>query len=216
MAYYKDLREYIEVLEKKGKLVRIKREINKDTELQPLVRWQFRGLPEKERKAFLFEKVIDAKGKKYAVPVLVAAHAATMEIYGLAMMCEPGGIMKKWEEARLHPIRRKVVKTGVVQEEVHMGDTLLEHGGLDEFPIPISTPGFDNAPYLSAGNWVSKHPDTGVTNVGNYRGMVKSPLRLGCMGYGHRHIGMNFTKYQEKGIPRMPAAVVILSGIIIL
>ncbi len=34
MVYYKDLREYLKVLEGKGKLVRIKREVNKDTELQ--------------------------------------------------------------------------------------------------------------------------------------------------------------------------------------
>ena len=38
MAYYKDLREYLKVLEDKGKLIRIKREINKDTELHPLRR----------------------------------------------------------------------------------------------------------------------------------------------------------------------------------
>ena len=63
MAYYKDLREYIEALDTNGKLVRIKKEINKDTELHPLVRWQFRGLPEKERKAFIFEKTVDAKGR---------------------------------------------------------------------------------------------------------------------------------------------------------
>jgi 3-polyprenyl-4-hydroxybenzoate decarboxylase len=55
MAYYKDLREHIQVWEKNNKLVRIRREINKDTELMPLVRWQFRGLPTEERRAFLFE-----------------------------------------------------------------------------------------------------------------------------------------------------------------
>ena len=48
MAYYKDIRQYIDILEKNDKLFRIKSEINKDTELQPLVRWEFRGLPEKE------------------------------------------------------------------------------------------------------------------------------------------------------------------------
>ena len=53
MTYYKDLREHVNALEDKGKLIRIKREINKDTELMPLVRCQFRGLPEKDRKAFL-------------------------------------------------------------------------------------------------------------------------------------------------------------------
>jgi 3-polyprenyl-4-hydroxybenzoate decarboxylase len=45
MKYYKDLREYVSVLQELGKLVTIRRKINKDTELQPLVRWQFRGLP---------------------------------------------------------------------------------------------------------------------------------------------------------------------------
>jgi len=49
MAYYKDLREHISALEKKGKLVRIGREINKDTELHPLTRLQFRGLSEEQR-----------------------------------------------------------------------------------------------------------------------------------------------------------------------
>ncbi len=39
-------------------------DFDKDTELMPLVRWQFRGLPEKERKAFLFENVTDVKGKR--------------------------------------------------------------------------------------------------------------------------------------------------------
>lgn len=44
MAYYTDLREYIDFLERNGNLFRIKREINKDTEMHPLVRWEFRGL----------------------------------------------------------------------------------------------------------------------------------------------------------------------------
>ena len=50
--YYRDVREHIKALEERGKLVRVKREINKDTELMPLVRWQFRGLDEEQRKAF--------------------------------------------------------------------------------------------------------------------------------------------------------------------
>ncbi len=115
MAYYKDMREYIKVLEEKGQLVRIKREINKDTELHPLVRWQLRGLPDKDRKAFLFENVIDVKGKKYDVPVLVAAHAGSREIYGLAMMTDPERIMEKWEQAQRHPIKPKTVGSGPVR-----------------------------------------------------------------------------------------------------
>ena len=63
-----NLREHIAALEEKGLLVRVKREINKDTEMHPLVRWQYRGgLPEKERKAFLFENVVDNRGRKYDI-----------------------------------------------------------------------------------------------------------------------------------------------------
>jgi UbiD family decarboxylase len=57
MAYYKDVREYLKALEEHGKLVRVTRAINKDTEMHPLVRLQYRGLPEEERRAFLFERV---------------------------------------------------------------------------------------------------------------------------------------------------------------
>ena len=64
------------------------RPINKDTELHPLVRWQFRGgIPEPERKAFLFEQVTDAKGRRYGMPVVVGALAANRRIYSLGIGC---------------------------------------------------------------------------------------------------------------------------------
>jgi UbiD family decarboxylase len=75
--HYRDFREHLRTLETHGKLLRIKRSINKDTELMPLVRWQFRGLEERERKAFMFENVTDAKGQRYTMPVTVGTLAAT-------------------------------------------------------------------------------------------------------------------------------------------
>ena len=64
MGYYKDLREYVGVLRAQGMVYTIERQINKDTELQPLVRWQFRGLPEKDRKPFLFQNVTRREWEK--------------------------------------------------------------------------------------------------------------------------------------------------------
>ena len=52
-----------DALDAAGLLIRVDRAINKDTEMHPLVRWQFRGgIAEKDRKAFLFTNVIDSKG----------------------------------------------------------------------------------------------------------------------------------------------------------
>lgn len=208
MKYYKDIREYLGILQADGQLARIKREINKDTELSALVRWQLRGLPEKERKAFLFENVTDVKGKRYNGTVLVGAHAASRKIYALAMGCKSEQIMERWAQAQLRPIKPRMVESGPVHEEVHIGENLLEHGGLEEFPIPISTPGFDNAPYFSAANWVSRDLDTGVINVGNYRGMVKEALKTGVDCRMPQHMRQNWEKYRAKGVP-MPVAVFI-------
>ena len=87
-SYYCDFRQHLTALEERGKLVRIQREINKDTELMPLVRWQFRGLEEHDRKAFMFENVVDAKGRRFTMPVTVGTLAATTDIYAIGMMCE--------------------------------------------------------------------------------------------------------------------------------
>ena len=38
MTYYKSLLEYVQVLEREGLLFRVKKPINKDTEMHPLVR----------------------------------------------------------------------------------------------------------------------------------------------------------------------------------
>src|SRR5215218_10071887 len=103
-SYWHTLREYIEALDKAGKLQRVTTPINKDTELHPLVRLQFRGLPESQRKAFLFEKVVDSRGKGYDIPVLVGALAGSAEIYGLGMGCALSEIPDVWRKALASPL----------------------------------------------------------------------------------------------------------------
>lgn len=209
MAYYRDLREYLNALESRGKLIRLKREINKDTQLHPLVRLQYRGLPEEKRKAFLFENVIDSNGKKYDIPVVVAALAGSSEIYAIGMMCQPEKIADRLTKAALNPIDPKLVHDGPVQEEVFLGDSLLERGGLSEFPIPVTTPGYDCAPYITAPYFVTKDPDTGVPNVGMYRAMLKSPIRTGVMfAMPEQHAMLHWRKCRDRGVS-LEAAIVI-------
>ena len=88
---YPDLHDHVEALRKAGLLVEIDIEINKDTEMHPLVRWQFRGgIAEEDRKAFLFTNVTDAKGRKYDMPVLVCGLAPSSAIYsGMGSMPFP-------------------------------------------------------------------------------------------------------------------------------
>ena len=205
--YYGDFRAHLKALDERGKLLRIQREINKDTELMPLVRWQFRGLDERERKAFLFENVVDAKGRRYAMPVTVGTLAATTEIYAIGMMCAPEQIHERWTRAQMNPIAPARVESAPAQEVVWQGTDLLSGHGLDMIPVPISTPGFDNAPYLTSANWITKDIETGIYNIGNYRSQIKSSIRTGGL-FTSQHMGQHWRKCKAQG-KRLEACIAI-------
>ena len=59
-----NIHQHIDALRRAELLIEVDREINKDTEMHPLVRWQYRGgIAEADRKAWLFTNVIDSKGR---------------------------------------------------------------------------------------------------------------------------------------------------------
>jgi 4-hydroxy-3-polyprenylbenzoate decarboxylase len=213
-----DFQDHLADLEAQGLLVRIDRPINKDTELHPLVRWQFLGgVPEAKRRAFLFSNVTDAKGRRYDIPVVVGALAASPEIYAIGMGRPVEEIGEAWMHAIANPIAPIAVNAPRCQEVVITGDDLkasggAEPGGLARLPVPVSTPGFDSAPYLTATLCVTRDPDSGIQNMGTYRAALKASDRLvvrmvareasGAGGYLH------WLKYRERRQP-MPIAIVI-------
>jgi UbiD family decarboxylase len=207
LPYYKDLREYIEELEGRKLLWRIKTPINKETELMPLVRWQFRGLEEEQRRAFLFENVTSLNGRRYEIPVLVGALGSSTEIYTAAMRCNPDQIIERWDQAQKNPIPAKIVASGPVQEEIHTGKDLLAEG-LDEFPFTIDVPGFDGLIRTTASHIFTKDPETGIVNIGNYSGHVHARDRMTIAMGPDQHIAMHLDKARKLGKP-LEAAIVI-------
>ena len=114
-----DFQEHLANLEAAGLLVRIDTPINKDTELHPLVRWQFiGGMPEDERRAFLFTNVVDSKGRRYDMPVVLGALAASPRIYAIGMGRTVEEIGDTWMHAMAHPIPPKLVNAAPCQEVV--------------------------------------------------------------------------------------------------
>ena len=208
-----DLQLHLRDLEAQGLLLRIDNPINKDTELHPLVRWQFLGgMPADERRAFLFTNVTNSKGRKYDMPVVVGSLAASPRIYALGMGRKVEEIGDAWVNAIQHPIPPVRVNEALCQEVVIKGEALTRKGGgLAALPVPISTPGFDAAPYLTATLCVTRDPETGVQNMGTYRAALKATDRLavrmvarpgGAGGYIH------WLKYRELKKP-MEIAIVV-------
>ena len=208
-----DLQEHLERLEERGLLTRIQVPIDKDSELHPLARWQFQGgLAESQRRGFLFTDVKDAKGEKYDIPVAVGVLAASPEIYAIGLGVPESEIGDVWVNAMENPIDPIMVEDAPCQEVVITGDDLKREGrGLGSLPVPVSTPGFDSAPYFTATLCVTRDPENGIRNMGTYRAALKAEDRLGVRmasrlsgagGYQH------WLKYQKRGEP-MPCAIVI-------
>lgn len=208
-----DFQEHLALLESRGLLIRIDRPINKDTELHPLVRWQFLGnYPEEARRAFLFTNVVGSRGERYEMPVVVGALAASHEIYAIGMGVDVSELGDIWLQAIDHPIPPEFIETAPCHEVVITGDELTrDGGGLSRLPAPISTPGFDAAPYLTATICVTRDPETGIRNMGTYRAALKSEDRLGvrmASRLGGAGGYLHWLKYQKLGKP-MPCAIVV-------
>ena len=207
-----DFQEHLANLERAGLLTRIDKPVCKDTEIHPLVRWQFLGgFPEADRRVFLFTNVKGAKGERYDIPVVVGALAASEQIYAMGMGVPVEKLGEVWMRGIANPIPPVSVDKAPCQEVVITGADLENSGGIAALPVPISTPGFDAAPYLTATCCVTKDPETGIRNMGTYRAGLKAWDRLGVRmasrlsgagGYAH------WLKYQKLKQP-MPCAIVL-------
>ena len=89
---YTDVRQYLDELDRRGLLIRVDRETNKDTEIMPLVRWQFRGLSQDQRKGWLFSNVTDSRGRHFDGSEAVSILGASPTVYAAKAAFEKAGV----------------------------------------------------------------------------------------------------------------------------
>ena len=88
---YRDLREYLTVLEEAGKLHHIRTEVDKTWEIAAVSRLAFQEIPEERRPALMFDRV-----QGHDIPVCVGVLGASRWVYALALETEPEGIPDAW------------------------------------------------------------------------------------------------------------------------
>jgi UbiD family decarboxylase len=229
---YPDLQEHLERLKKYDLLYTIDDEINKDRHLHPFVRWSYvSNIEACDRKGFYFTNVTDSHGRKYKgdCDVCVATTAGNDKIYAVALGLDKEfdmtqeeldkkklreAVAKIWARAFEHPIAATEIPSeeAPVHEITLTGDDLLggEGKGLASLAIPNNTPGFDTAPYFSAGLWVTKDIDTGRQNFSQNRVNIKASDRMNGMwliqtgGDAHK----NWEKYRSKK-EKMPVCLIV-------
>lgn len=197
---YADLREYLHLLEIKGKLHKIEVEVDKDWEIAAVCRNLFRKIPANDRPALMFQRV-----KGFAAPVVAGALGASRQVYALALGTEPEDILDKWVTAQDRLIEPTLLSTGPCQENRRMGDAV----DLTALPVPIWTVEHDPGPFITSPYVCTKDPQTHVQNVGTYRVQVKGRNKAGLMA-GRKQDGMvNIAKWEAM---HQPAPIAIAIG----
>ena len=111
---YPDFQDHLKSLEEAGLLTAIDHPVNKDTEMHPLVRWQFRGgIPEPDRRAFMFRNITCSRGRAYDLPVAVGALASNRAIYSIGMGVPVDQIGATWSRAIANPIAPREITTSM-------------------------------------------------------------------------------------------------------
>jgi 4-hydroxy-3-polyprenylbenzoate decarboxylase len=158
-----DLRNYLELAERRELLRRVTTPVDRLLEPGCLVKWVFQGLPMEQRFGLRFDQVAGAD-----FPLVTGALGATVQSYALALGVEPAQINDHWERALLAPRTPVTVAQAPCQEVVRRGVDV----DLGRLPIPMWTPGRDAAPYITT-CVVNRDPRSGVQNMGVYRTLVR-------------------------------------------
>jgi UbiD family decarboxylase len=208
-TYYEDFRSYLDDLQQRGKLYRWNRAVNKDTELMPLMRLQYRGIDDDKRQAFLFENVRDGAGKRFDLRVATGVYGSSRNVTALGLGCaEPGDIYEKWRDALGHMHEPNMVARAPVQDEVYSGPRLKEFP-VTRLPSPVEEPGFSCGIRVTA-PFITKDPATGMRNVGMYSGHFRGDQKL-IAGIARTHHAMMY-HHPSAARRKEPLPVAIVLG----
>ena len=200
-----DLRGWIDALRAAGELAEIDREIHWDVELGTIVRMaQGTG----HGPAFLFNDITD-----YNRPDSIAGQVFTGGQGSFSRLAMMFGLPRDTPARELVKICRTIfnerlapvtVKSGPVKQNILKGRDI----DLLRFPVPRWNRGDGGRYILTYAGCVTRDPDTGVHNVGIYRGMVLDEGNIGVLLWRAQGWGNHYARHAAAGT-EMPVAFVI-------
>jgi len=198
---FKDLRSFIQALDKTGDVIHIKQEVNWDLEAGAISR----RACERQEPAVFFEKIKDyPEGYR-----IFSGSLGTFRRVAIAMGLDPETpvpeLYAEYERRSERLIKPRVVENAPCKQNIMLGDEV----DLYHLPVPYIHEG-DGGRYI--GTWdmvISKDPDTGWTNWGMYRFMIHNKRFIVGWPRYHSHLGMVLHKKYVPFKKPMPMALVL-------
>ncbi|MGB0944103.1 MAG: 4-hydroxy-3-polyprenylbenzoate decarboxylase [Marinomonas sp.] len=217
---YKDLRDFIAVLEEKGELIRIQAEVDPYLEMTEISDRTLRS----EGPALLFENPkghdMPVLANLFGTPKRVAMGMGKESVTALREIGEllaflkepepPKGMKDAWQKLPIFKqvmnMGPKVVKSAPCQQEVLEGDQV----DLNKIPIQTCWPG-DAAPLVTWPLVITKGLHKSRQNLGIYRQQLIGKNRLIMRWLSHRGGALDFREWQQEH-PGEPFPVTVVLG----
>jgi 4-hydroxy-3-polyprenylbenzoate decarboxylase len=222
---FKDMREFLELLEKQGELVRIKAPVSRDLEITEIADRVMKGQSAKN-KALLFENV-----QGFSSPVAINLFGSDRRMalaLGVEDLDELNHRLAKLVDFRLPqglgPMIERATDFLDVLKSIGLGPAIVRRGpaqeviekdapDLNSLPILKCWPG-DAGRFITLMQVITRDPATSARNVGMYRLQVLDDRRLAMHWQRHKGGAEHERKAREAVgaglVPaRIPAAVVL-------
>jgi len=207
-----DTHEFIEELEKNGELKRVKTEVDSDLEIAEILRREMYS----NGSAILFENV-----KGYDMPVLGNAFGSMrrleialemtdfteigQRIADMTKMDIPSGLLNKIK--KLPELSKMASSFPKAETSGPVTEITSSDASFDDLPILKSWPN-DAGKFITLGLVATKHPETGIRNLGVYRMQIIDKTHALMHWQKHKRGAHHGDISKERG-EKIPAAIII-------
>jgi 4-hydroxy-3-polyprenylbenzoate decarboxylase len=197
-----DLRNWLDALRDEGELHEIDVEVDWDCELGAIAR---RTFGQGEGPALLFKNISGYNDDKARCSQLFTGGMSNFTRIAMMLGLPKDTPVRDLVQATRYYLGQRVppevVATGSVKENIVTGDDI----NLFDFPVPRWHPE-DGGRYINTFQaTITMDPDTGVHNLGIYRGMIGQKDTLPVLLWRAQNWGVHFEKWAERGM-KMPVA----------
>ena len=207
-----DIREFIQELEKNGELKRVKSEVDSELEIAEILRRSMYS----NGPAILFENV-----KNYNIPVLGNAFGSMKRLeIGLEMtdfreigqrivdmtkMDIPSGFLNKIK--KLPELSKMTESFPKYESNGPVTEITSNNASFDDIPILKSWPN-DAGRFITLGLVATKHPETGIRNLGVFRMQIIDSTHALMHWQKHKRGAQHSEISKDKG-EKIPVAIII-------
>ena len=194
---WRDLRDWLVLIENNGRLLRIKQSVDPDQELAAIT---FMATRRENAPALLFETL---EGDRFGTRILANMLGSSKERYALAVGLDPDLPIAELITATRDIMRRRMAPVRVPSTTAPVNEIILRENEIDltAFPAPKFWPG-DGGRYIGTGDiTLTSHPETGRINVGVYRQMLHGARRIGLYCSPGKHGLLDREAWWARGEP---------------